>query len=199
MKNIALITGSLIITVFGYNYLNPTLSPVAKLEKSVNSLDTVINTSVSALKQQSRLVVLESNINSSSTTVVKDYGMEGSRTDIRNIVAEWSIDFSKIKKDNFKVYNNKIVLTLSKDMISSQEKNQKDKSYNNNSWLFTFNDDYNMMLQLANEKKISDDMNKQKHALDATALSSAKIAIKDIISVCISGLSEPLIIEIVIK
>ena len=199
MKNLYIIAAFCAIGV-GYKYYQePELTPVAKLEQSVNSMDTVINTSVTALRQQSRLVVLESNINSTSTTNVKDYGMEGTRTDIRNMVAEWSVDFSKIRRNNFSIKGDTLTLTISKDMIISQDKNQKDKTYNNNSWLFTFNEDYNMMLQLANEKKMTDDISKQKKSLEATAISSAKIAIKDIISVCVSGLSKPIMIEIIVK
>lgn len=158
---------------------------------SPNTIESIVDTSVSALQRQSNLVVMNARLNSVGTSKMYKMGMTAEQTDIATFEVRYSIDLNKINKRNFELKDNVLSVTLPEVKYEIVRK-VKDplfpdaKRYDNASILFSLSSTSEELTRYNNEL-IKKDLEKQSKALVPQASATAAVVIQPIVEMIVKS------------
>ena len=156
-----------------------------------NSIESVVDTSVSALQRQSKLVVMTARLNSIGTSKMYKMGMTAEQTDIATFEVRYSLDLNQINNKNFEVKDKVMTVTLP-PIKSEIVRKVKDplypdhKRYDNASILFSL-DSTAEALTKNNNELIKKDLEKQSKALIPQAETTASVVIQPMIEMIVKS------------
>ena len=147
-------------------------------EKKGPDVTTVVSASISSIQAQSKLLVMTSQMNAVATSQMDSMGMTAKQTDIATAEAQYFVDLTKVTKNNIKVTPESLTLTLPQDSLQPKLlPPARQDSYNNDSWLFTFNGDAATTLTRVNKLKMTQSFTQQSSGLKAQARINATYAL----------------------
>ena len=143
---------------------------------------TIIQSSVMSLQQQSKLLVMTSQIHSVATSQLDSMGMSARQTDIQVGEIQFFIDLTNITLENIKVDGERLILSLPRTALTvKQLPMSQTERYDNNSWLFTLSDDARKDLTQQNEQKIRESFRRQSEKLEDQALTYGRSSLTTVL------------------
>lgn len=147
-------------------------------------IETTINSSITSIQAQNKLLVMSSRMNSQATSTISSSGMTAQQTDISSAELQYFVDMKRINRSMVVINDSTIVVNLPKDILSvSRGPDIDSTSYNNGSWLFNLDSTTGPTLSQVNREKIQKSLMQQGEGLKPQAYVNARESVAAIFEI----------------